>query len=164
MEGKRLSLGESRFLDIIWSREPVASGTLVELCREKLGWKKSTTYTRLRILIDKGYVKNENSVVTALVSRREVQAQESAYVVEETFAGSLPGFLVSFLAGRKISEQEAAELKRLIDEHLEDALRAAPPARSGGPSGSAVPAADDVHLSEPPALTAATRQQTGEHL
>lgn len=117
MEGKRLSLGESRFLDIIWSGEPVPSGRLVELCREKLGWKKSTTYTRLKILIEKGYVKNENSVVTALVSRKEVQAQESAYVVKETFAGSLPGFLVSFLADRRISAEEAEELKRLIDEH-----------------------------------------------
>ena len=119
MEGKRLSLGESRFLDIIWSSEPVPSGRLVELCREKLGWKKSTTYTRLKILIEKGYVKNENSVVTALVSRKEVQAQESAYIVKETFAGSLPGFLVSFLADRRISAEEAEELKRLIDEHKE---------------------------------------------
>lgn len=119
MEIKRLSHGEARFLDIIWESEPVSSGKLVELCLEKLGWKKSTTYTRLRILVEKGYVKNENSTVEALVSRGEVQAAESAYVVEQTFAGSLPGFLVSFLGGRTISEQEAEELKRLIDEHRE---------------------------------------------
>ncbi|MBR5701461.1 MAG: BlaI/MecI/CopY family transcriptional regulator [Oscillospiraceae bacterium] len=120
MEGKRLSYGESRFLDVIWENEPVPSGRLVELCREKLGWKKSTTYTRLRILAEKGYVKNEESVVTALVSRTEVQASESAYVVEQTFSGSLPGFLVSFLGGKTISAQEAEELKKLIDEHRED--------------------------------------------
>ena len=119
MEAKRLSHGEARFLDIIWEHAPVQSGILVELCREKLGWKKSTTYTRLRILAEKGYIKNENATVTALVSREEVQASESAYVVEQTFAGSLPGFLVAFLGGKTISEQEAEELKRLIDEHRE---------------------------------------------
>ena len=119
MESKRLSYGEARFLDVIWASEPVPSGKLVELCREKLGWKKSTTYTRLRILTEKGYVKNEESVVTALVSRAEIQASESAYVVEETFSGSLPGFLVSFLGGKTISAEEAEELKKLIDEHKE---------------------------------------------
>ncbi|MBR2717424.1 MAG: BlaI/MecI/CopY family transcriptional regulator [Oscillospiraceae bacterium] len=119
MEPKRLSYGEARFMDVIWEHEPVPSGRLVELCREKLGWKKSTTYTRLRLLAEKGYVKNENAVVTALLSRGEVQAAESAYVVEQTFSGSLPGFLVSFLGGRTISDREAEELKRLIDEHKE---------------------------------------------
>ncbi len=120
MEGKRLSYGEARFLDVIWENEPVSSGRLVELCRDLLGWKKSTTYTRLRILVEKGYVKNEESLVTALVSRSEVQAAESAYVVEQTFSGSLPGFLVSFLGGKTISAKEAEELKKLIDEHRED--------------------------------------------
>ncbi len=119
MEGKRLSFGESRFLELIWDNEPLPSGRLVELCREKLGWKKSTTYTRLRLLVEKGYVKNENTVVSSLVSREEVQASESAYVVEQTFSGSLPGFLVSFLGGKTISRSEAEELKKLIDEHKE---------------------------------------------
>ena len=120
MEAKRLSYGEGRFLDLIWDNEPVPSGRLVELCREKLGWKKSTTYTRLRLLAEKGYVKNEDAMVTALLRREEVQAAESAYVVEETFSGSLPGFLVSFLGGKKITAEEAEELKKLIDEHRED--------------------------------------------
>ena len=120
MEGKRLSYGESRFLDVIWENEPVTSGRLVKLCRDLLGWKKSTTYTRLRILVEKGYVKNEESLVTALVTRSEVQAAESAYVVEQTFSGSLPGFLVSFLGGKTIPAKEAEELKKLIDEHRED--------------------------------------------
>ena len=119
MEAKRLSYGEGRFMDLIWEHEPVPSGKLVELCREKLGWKKSTTYTRLRLLVEKGYVKNEGAVVTALVSRGQVQAAESQYVVAETFSGSLPGFLVSFLGGKTISAQEAEELKKLIDEHKE---------------------------------------------
>ena len=119
MEAKRLSYGEGRFLNLIWENEPIPSGRLVELCSEKLGWQKSTTYTRLRLLAEKGYVKNENAVVTSLLSRVEVQAAESAYVVEQTFSGSLPGFLVSFLGGKTISEEEAEELKRLIDEHRE---------------------------------------------
>ena len=120
MDSKRLSYGEARFLDVIWASEPVPSGKLVELCKEKLGWKKSTTYTRLRLLAEKGYVKNEDAVVTSLLSRGEVQAAESSYVVEQTFSGSLPGFLVSFLGGKKISSEEAEELKKLIDEHRED--------------------------------------------
>ena len=119
MEAKRLSYGEGRFLNLIWENEPIPSGRLVELCREKLGWQKSTTYTRLRLLAEKGYVKNEDAVVTSVLSRGEVQAAESAYVVEQTFSGSLPGFLVSFLGGKTISEEEAEELKRLIDEHRE---------------------------------------------
>jgi predicted transcriptional regulator len=119
VESKRLSYGEARFLDLIWDHEPVPSGQLVELCREKLGWKKSTTYTRLRLLAEEGYVKNEDAVVTALLSRGEVQAAESKYVVEQTFSGSLPGFLVSFLGGKTISAEEAEELKKLIDEHKE---------------------------------------------
>ena len=119
MESKRLSYGEARFLDVIWASEPVPSGRLVGLCREKLGWKKSTTYTRLRLLAEKGYVKNEDTVVTSLLSREDVQAAESAYVVAETFSGSLPGFLVSFLGGKTISVEEAEELKKLIDEHKE---------------------------------------------
>lgn len=119
MESKMLAHGDSRLLDIIWDSEPVPSGKLVELCREKLGWKKSTTYTRLRLLAEKGYVKNENSTVTTLVSRNEVRSAESNYVVEQAFAGSLPSFLVSFLGGKTISPQEAEELKRLIDQHKE---------------------------------------------
>ena len=119
MEGKRLSLGESRFLEIIWEREPVSSGELVKLCQERLGWKKSTTYTRLRILVDKEYVKNENGMVSACLTRAQVQAFESSYVVEQTFDGSLPSFLVAFLGDRRLSREEAAELRRLIDEHQE---------------------------------------------
>jgi len=119
MDIKRLFDGESRFMNIIWDNEPIPSGRLVELCAEKLGWKKSTTYTMLKRLGEKGFVKNESSTVTSTVTRGEVQAAESAMVVEQTFAGSLPGFLVSFLGGKTISDEEAEELKRLIDEHKE---------------------------------------------
>ena len=119
MEAKRLYDGEARFLNIIWDSEPVASGVLVDRCADALGWKKSTTYTMLKRLSDKGLVKNENAVVTALVTREQVQSAESAFVVEQTFSGSLPGFLVAFLGGRTISDAEAEELKQLIDAHRE---------------------------------------------
>lgn len=119
MEPKRLHDGELRFLNIIWANEPVSSGDLVGLCQQELGWKKSTTYTMLRRMADKGLLVNENAVVRTLVTRDEVRAAESEYVVEQTFSGSLPGFLVAFLDGRKLSQREAEELKRLIDEHRE---------------------------------------------
>lgn len=120
MENKRLCDSDYRFMSIIWDNEPVPSMKLAELCRETLGWKKSTTYTMIKKLCEKGFAKNENATVTSRIPRAEVQAAESELFVEQTFAGSLPGFLVSFLGGKTISEQEAAELKRLIDEHKEE--------------------------------------------
>lgn len=119
MESKRLFDGELRFLNIIWKNEPVASGELVRLCLEELGWKKSTTYTMLKRLGEKGLLKNENAVVTSLVSKAEVQSAESESVVQQTFDGSLPEFLVAFLGNKTISDEEAEAIKRLIDEHRE---------------------------------------------
>ncbi len=119
MEGKRLSYGEARFLDVIWENEPISSGRLVELCRDLLGWKKSTTYTMLKRLGEKGLLQNENAVVTSLVSKAEVQTAESECVVQQTFDGSLPGFLVAFLGNKTISDEEAEAIKRLIDAHRE---------------------------------------------
>ena len=119
-EKKRLAYGENRLMQLIWDRGPLRSGELAELCLNTLGWKKSTTYTMLKRLEEKGFAKNENAVVRAEVSRREARAEESAYVVEQSFAGSLPSFLVSFLDGKTISKDEAEELKRLIDAHQED--------------------------------------------
>ena len=119
MEYKRLCESDYRFMSVIWDNEPVQSTRLVTLCREQLGWKKSTTYTMLKKMCAKGLAQNRDTMVTALVPRQEVQAAESATFVEQTFGGSLPGFLVSFLGGRTISEQEAEELKQLIDQHRE---------------------------------------------
>lgn len=115
----RLCESDYRFMCVIWDNEPLTSRVLVEQCAARLGWKKSTTYTTLKKLCDKGYAANEATVVCALVPREEVQAQESERFVERAFDGSLPGFLAAFLGGKTISEQEAAELKRLIDEHRE---------------------------------------------
>ncbi len=119
MEGNRLTYAETRLMHLIWDHAPLPSNKLTEICLQELGWKKSTTYTMLKKLIDKGYVRNENATVTPLVSRASAQAEESRYVVENSFSGSLPSFLVSFLGGKTISDAEAEALKRLIDEHRE---------------------------------------------
>lgn len=119
MEHLKLCESDYRFMSVIWAHEPLPSGQLVELCAETLGWKKPTTYTTLRKLCEKGFAKNENTVVTALIPREQVQAYASEHFVEHTFHGSLPGFLASFLGGKTISEEEAAELKQLIDAHKE---------------------------------------------
>ena len=109
-----------KFMSIIWDNEPIGSGQLVKLCAEKLGWKKSTTYSTLKKMCERGFAQNNDTVVTATVLRSEVQAYASEQFVESTFYGSLPGFLVAFLGGKKISSDEAAELRKLIDEHEEN--------------------------------------------
>ena len=119
MDSLKLCESDYRFMTIVWEHAPVASGELVTLCAEKLGWKKSTTYTTLKKMCEKGFAQNTDTVVTALIPRDRVQAYESERFVERAFDGSLPGFLAAFLGGKTISEREAAELKRLIDEHKE---------------------------------------------
>ena len=118
-ENLKLCESDYRFMTVVWDNEPVASGQLVQLCQEQLGWKKATTYTTLKKLSEKGFAQNIDTVVTSLVPREDVQAYASEHFVEHTFRGSLPQFLVSFLGDKTISADEAAELKRLIDEHRE---------------------------------------------
>ena len=120
MEMLKLCESDHRFMTVIWDNEPLSSGELVNICARELGWKKSTTYTVLKKLCEKGFTKNADTVVTALIPRSEVQAYESERFIERSFGGSLPGFLTAFLGGKTISAKEAAELKRLIDEHKED--------------------------------------------
>ena len=107
-------------MTLVWEHGPIGSGELVRLCAEYLGWKKSTTYTEIKRLSQKGVLKTENAVVTPLVTREEVQAKESDEFVERTFDGSLPGFLTAFLGGKKLSHQEAEDLKALIDNYQEE--------------------------------------------
>ncbi|HHU86913.1 MAG: BlaI/MecI/CopY family transcriptional regulator [Pelotomaculaceae bacterium] len=116
MEKYKLFDAEYKFVSIIWDNEPVNSTELVKLCADKLGWKKSTTYTVLKKLCKRGVLQNKDATVTALVKREDVQRYESRAVLEKTFGGSLPKFLTAFLNGRKLSEQEAGELKRIIEE------------------------------------------------
>ena len=120
MEDKRLYEGEYRFMSVIWDNEPLPSGRLAELAREALGWKKSTTFTMLKKMCEKGFAQNDRAVVTSLVSREAVRTSESERVVENTFAGSLPKFLVSFLGSKKLSREETERLIRLIEEHREE--------------------------------------------
>ena len=115
MEHLRLAEAEYRFASIVWDNEPLPSGKLVELCGEELGWKKSTTYTVLKKLVERGILRNENTVVTSLVPKEDIQREESKAVVERTFGGSLPSFLAAFMGGRTISDAEADELKAVID-------------------------------------------------
>lgn len=114
-----IELGEVQavFADIIWSNEPVSSGELVKICERELGWKKSTTYTVLRKLCEKGIFKNEEGVVTALVSKEEFNASKSEKFVEDTYEGSLPAFIAAFMSHKKISKREIDEIQKMINEY-----------------------------------------------
>ena len=111
-----LADGEYRLLSLIWDHAPIPSGQLVRLCEEEFGWKKSTTYTVLKKLCDRGFLKNEGSVVSALVPREQVEVFESGYVVDRSFGGSLPAFIAAFTKGRALTAQEAEEIQHLIDD------------------------------------------------
>ena len=93
---------------------------LVKLCQEDLEWKRTTTYTVLKRLCERGIFQNENSVVTSLIPKEQIQKGESRQFVQRTFGGSLPGFIAAFLGNDKLTEQEAEELKAMIDQHRED--------------------------------------------
>ena len=113
----KLTEREEEFADIIWQNEPIASGDLVKLAEYEMDWKKSTTYTVLKKLCKKGIFKNEDAIVSSILTKDEYNAKRSDKFVEDTFGGSLPKFLTAFIAGKKISDSQAEELKRLIDEH-----------------------------------------------
>lgn len=119
MEELKLCESDYRFMNVIWENEPLPSRELVDLCAQQLGWKKSTTYTTLKKLCEKGFARNEDTVVSAVIPREKVRAFESERFLERTFDGSLPGFLAAFLGDKTISEEEAVQLKRLIDQHKE---------------------------------------------
>lgn len=120
MEDLRLCESDFRFMSVLWDNEPLSSGDLVKLCLEKLGWKKSTTYTVLKKMCERGFAENRDSLVSSLVPRDKAQAFASEHFVEHTFEGSLPHFLASFFDGKTITQEEAEELKDLIDRYLED--------------------------------------------
>lgn len=114
METPKIFDSELRFCEILWSHEPVKSSELVRLCAEELGWKKSTTYTVLKRLCDKGIFQNENGTVTSRMTKEEYAAAQSEKFVEDTFGGSLPAFLAAFTKRKKLSETELAEIRDMI--------------------------------------------------
>lgn len=107
---------EYRFCLILWENEPISSRALSELCKEKLGWSKTTTYTVIKRLSDRGVVKNENAVVTSLVSKDEAQRAEIDELVEKKFEGSLPAFIAAFARRQKLSDKEIEEIERIIEK------------------------------------------------
>lgn len=113
MEVPKIHEGEYRFCLILWEHEPIKSKTLVELCQRQLGWKPTTTYTVMKRLADRGVLKNENTVVTSLVSKDTVQRAEIDDLVEKKFAGSLPAFVAAFSRG--ISRKDAAAIRAMLD-------------------------------------------------
>ena len=115
----RLAPAKAKFADIIWENAPIMSPDLVKICEKELNWKKSTTYTELRELCQKGLFKNEKALVSALITRDEFYARHSRHYVAETFGGSLPKFLTAFISGKTLSEQQVKEIESIIKEHLE---------------------------------------------
>ena len=110
---------EYRFCLILWKHEPINSTKLAKLCNEELGWSRTTTYTVIKRLSERGEVKNENTVVTSLVSKAAVQAAEIDEMVEKTFEGSLPAFIAAFTKRKSISQEDLAEIRRMIDSYEE---------------------------------------------
>ncbi len=108
---------EFRFAEIIWKNEPISSGRLIKLCEEELGWKKSTAYTVLKRLCDKGIFKNRGGEVVSLISKEEFNSFQSERFVEQTFGGSLPAFLTAFTSRKTLSESEIDALRRMVREY-----------------------------------------------
>ncbi len=119
MNEYQLGAVESRFADIIWENEPISSAALVKRSEELLKWKKSTTYTVLKRLCDKGIFRNDKGTVTSVISKRDFYALQSEKFVEENFNGSLPAFLAAFTGRKRLTEREVEELRRLVNEYEE---------------------------------------------
>jgi predicted transcriptional regulator len=113
----KLTNAESRLAELLWANEPIASMEMIKLAEREFGWKKSTTFTNLKFLIDKGLARNEKSCVTMLYTRDEIIAEQSCRFVDETFGGSLPMFVAAYSSNRRLTQEQVTELRRLIDEH-----------------------------------------------
>jgi len=116
MEHLKIFESEYRFCLILWESEPIKSTELAKLCKEKLGWSKTTTYTVIKRLSQRGVVKNENTVVSALVTKEQAQIAELDELMEKRFEGSLPAFIAAFAKKQKLSETDIAEIRRIIEK------------------------------------------------
>ena len=116
----QLGDADARFAELIWKNEPISSGDLVKICETGMSWKKSTVYTVLRKLCQRGIFDNTDSIVTSKISKEEFMQRQSKEFVEDAFKGSLPGFLTAFMGGRKLNKKQAEELKKLIEQYEEE--------------------------------------------
>ena len=114
-----LGIVQERFADIVWKNEPIASGELVKICEKKLNWKKPTTYTVLRKLCEKGLLKNEDGIVSSIISREKFYAKKSEQIIEDSYSGSLPAFISAFVSNKKLTSKEVDETQKMIDEFKE---------------------------------------------
>ena len=119
MEEIKLGTVELRFAEIVWQNEPLSSGELVKRCAAELNWKKSTTYTVLKKLCDRGILQNCDGTVSSRLSRQEYDSRQSEQFVDEAFHGSLPAFLAAFTARKSLSPEDIAQLRRLVEEYEE---------------------------------------------
>lgn len=119
MDTPKIFESEYRFCLILWEHEPIKSSELVKLCKEQLGWKPTTTYTVIKRLSERGVVKNENTVVSTLVTKEQAQAAEIDEMVEKTFEGSLPAFVAAFTKHQKFSQEEIDAVQQMIDRFRE---------------------------------------------
>ena len=118
MENKtNLTLADRRLLDLVWENQPIPSPQLCKAAEKKLGWKRTTTYTVLKRLCDKGVIQNEATIVTALLDRDSVRQAEGEAVLNRSFGGSLPSFLAAFLRAGRVSDEDAEEIERMLEEY-----------------------------------------------
>lgn len=131
MDTPKVFESEYRFCLILWENEPINSTKLAKLCNERLGWSRTTTYTVIKRLSQRGVVKNENAIVTSLVSKDEVQAAELDELMEKTFEGSVPAFIAAFTRRRRLSEADLEEIRAMLDKMAEVKEESAMPDEDG---------------------------------
>lgn len=115
MDENRLGMMEGRFADILWQSAPISTGDLIKVCETQFGWKRTTTYTMLKRLCQRGLFRNDNGTVVVLMPREKFHQKQSEQFVSDTFGGSLPAFIATFTKGKTLSDEEADEIQRLID-------------------------------------------------
>ena len=120
MNDFRLGVIETKFAEIIWANAPISTTNLIRLCESELGWKRTTTYTVLKRLSERGIFKNDNGTVTVLISKDEFYSMQSEKVVKESFGGSLPAFIAAFTSRQNLSENEIAEIRTMIENMKRD--------------------------------------------
>ncbi len=131
MDTPKVFESEYRFCLILWENEPINSTRLAKLCNERLGWSRTTTYTVIKRLSQRGVVKSENAIVTSLVSKDEIQTAELDELMEKTFEGSVPAFIAAFTRRRRLSEADLAEIREMLDKMAEGKEESAMPGDDG---------------------------------